>query len=109
MYYILTTAGSSLGYKHREETIAKFKTRKHTEETKAKIKAWSFSPEIGEKISASKGTKVIVSDILTNKNSEYNSIRKAAEGLNTPNSTIRYYAMQNKIYKDRYKIRLIKS
>lgn len=107
-YNILTNAGSSLGYRHREETIAKFKTRKHTEETKSKIKAWSFTPEIGEKISAKKGTKVIVSDMLINKTFEYNSIRKAAEGLSAPNSTIRYYAMQNRIYKNRYKIKLIK-
>ena len=107
-YNILTTAGSSLGYKHKEETIAKFKTRQHTEETKAKIKSWSFTPEIGEKISISKGTKVIVCDVLTNKNYEYNSIRKVAVGLNAPNSTIRYYAMNNKIYKNRYKFKLIK-
>lgn len=36
-YNILTTAGSSLGYKHSPETIAKFKARKHSQETKAKI------------------------------------------------------------------------
>ena len=37
-YNILTTAGSSLGYRHSPETIAKFKARKHSPETKAKIR-----------------------------------------------------------------------
>jgi group I intron endonuclease len=37
-YNILTTAGSSLGYRHSPETIAKFKARKHSLETKAKIR-----------------------------------------------------------------------
>lgn len=36
-YNVLTTAGSSLGYRHSPETIAKFKARKHSLETKAKI------------------------------------------------------------------------
>jgi group I intron endonuclease len=31
-YNILPTAGSNLGFKHSEETLAKFRARKHTEE-----------------------------------------------------------------------------
>jgi group I intron endonuclease len=37
-YNILITAGSSLGYRHSPETIAKFKARKHSPETKAQIR-----------------------------------------------------------------------
>jgi hypothetical protein len=62
--------------------------------------------ETRAKISAENGTKVLVCDLLTNNNSEYDSIRKAASGLNAPYSTIRYYTLQNKLYKDRYKITL---
>lgn len=36
-YNILKVVGSSLGYKHSPETIAKFKARKLSQETKAKI------------------------------------------------------------------------
>lgn len=106
-YNILQVAGcSSLGYRHTKETLAKFKARKHTKETIEKFKAKVFSEETRAKISAEKGTKVLICDLLTNNNSEYDSIRKAAEGLNAPNSTIRYYALHNKLYKDRYKISL---
>lgn len=106
-YNILTIAGSSLGYKHTEATIAKFKARRHTLETIAKFKAKIFDEETRAKISARKGSKVLVYDLSTQNNFEYNSIRKAAEGLNAPNSTIRYCALQNKLYKDRYRITLI--
>ena len=36
-YNILKTAGSTLGFKHTEETINKFRTRKHSEETKKRM------------------------------------------------------------------------
>lgn len=37
-YNILKTAGSSLGYKHSPDTIAKFKARKFSPETRAKMR-----------------------------------------------------------------------
>lgn len=77
-YNILTVAGSSLGYRHTEETITKFKARRHTKETIEMFKAKTFSEETRAKISAVNGTKVIVCDLLTNNISEYGSIRKAA-------------------------------
>lgn len=107
-YNILTTAGSSLGYKHTEEAISKFKLRRHTEETLVKLRAKIFSEETRVKISTAKGSKVLVFDSLTNIETEYASIRKAAEGLEAPNSTIRYCAMNDKLYLDRYKITILK-
>lgn len=106
-YNILTIAGSSLGYKHTEATIAKFKARRHTLETIAKFKAKVFAEETRTKISIKRGSKVLVYDLSTKSKFEYNSIRKAAEGLSAPNSTIRHCALQNKLYKDRYRISLI--
>ena len=44
-YNILLTAGSSLGFKHSLETIAKFKGRKHSDETKAKMREKALTPE----------------------------------------------------------------
>ena len=35
-YNILKTAGSSFGFKHTEETLAKFRARKFSDETKKK-------------------------------------------------------------------------
>jgi group I intron endonuclease len=51
-YNILPTAGSSLGFKHSEETIAKFKCRKHSDETKAKFKCRKHSDETKAKMRA---------------------------------------------------------
>jgi len=106
-YNILTTAGSSLGYKHTKETIAKFKLRKHSEDTLEKFKAKTFSEEHRAKISVANCSKVLVVDLLTNNHSEYDSIRKAAEELGAPYSTIRYYALKGKLYLDKYKITII--
>jgi group I intron endonuclease len=44
-YNILKNAGSLLGFKHSEETKAKFKGRKHSEETKAKMREKALTPE----------------------------------------------------------------
>jgi group I intron endonuclease len=103
-YNILKTAGSSLGFKHSEEAIAKFRARRHTPETLEKFKTKVFSVETRAKISANKGTKVVVSDLLTGETDEYDSIRKAAQGLGAPNSTVRYYIKNQQIFRDRYQI-----
>jgi group I intron endonuclease len=44
-YNVLSKAGSLLGYKHSEETVAKLKGRTLTTEHIAKLKSWSLSPE----------------------------------------------------------------
>ena len=44
-YNILKTAGSSLGFKHSAETIAKLKGRKHSEEAIAKMREKALTPE----------------------------------------------------------------
>jgi len=103
-YNILTTAGSNLGFKHSEETLAKFRARKHTEETLEKFKTRVLSAEARAKISAVKGYKVVVSDLLTGEINEYNSIHMAAKGLGAPYSTVRDYLKNHKIYRDRYEI-----
>jgi group I intron endonuclease len=103
-YNILKTAGNSLGFKHSEDTLAKFRARKHTEETLEKFKTRVLSAEARAKISAIKGSKVVVSDLLTGEINEYNSIHMAAKGLGAPYSTVRYYLKNKKNYQDRYEI-----
>ena len=44
-YNILRTAGSSIGYKHSPESIAKFKARKFSPETREKIRVKTKTPE----------------------------------------------------------------
>ena len=135
-YNILPTAGSSLGYKHTEETLAKFRARKHTEETLAKFRARVQTPEHKAKlkehlasISASKehsersrkrmlkinelkGNPVEVFDVKTNKTSVYTSARQAAKAIGCVHSTILLADKTlrekgvNKLIKKRYLIKI---
>ena len=50
LYNLLQTAGSPLGYKHTEETLAKFRNRVHTEETKKKIRNLRHTEEVKQMI-----------------------------------------------------------
>ena len=75
-YNILQVAGSSLGYKHTEETLAKFSDRTLTEEQKAKLRYHLAKHNSSEeqrakarermlKINETKGIQVEVTDIET--------------------------------------------
>jgi len=118
-YNILTTAYSSLGYTHTEETLAKISKennhmfgQNHTEEARAKMVAAKLgrvlSEELKEKLkvaatgkifteehrlalSASKknNQKVSVLDLQTGTDAIYNSINEAARLLNIPSDSIR--------------------
>jgi hypothetical protein len=99
-YNILQTAGSSLGYKHREETIVKFKARRHTEETKAKILA-----SIATSISVS------VTDLETNVTTIYASAAQAAKAIGCRHKAVleRVHNSQMGPYKGKFIINLYKS
>jgi group I intron endonuclease len=86
-YNILQIAGSSLGYKHTEKTLAKFKVRKLTPEQKARLKehlaSHNASKEQKERsrkhileINKLKGISVEVFDMKTEETSVYPSIVK---------------------------------
>lgn len=124
-YNILPTAGSSLGYKHTEETLAKFRARILTPEHKAKLKkhlaSISASKEHSErsrkrmlKINELKGNPVEVFDVKTNKTSVYTSIRQAAEAIGCVHGTILLADKTlrekgiNRLVKKRYLIKIIK-
>lgn len=105
-YNILTKAGSSLGFKHSPEAIAKIKNRLWTEEKKAKhlehlnrihanpefqanqLDRWKrlnadseFQAKRLERIHSVQSHQVSVFDTLTNKTSVYSSIREAAKAI----------------------------
>jgi group I intron endonuclease len=119
-YNILKIAGSNLGFKHAEETIAKFRNRTHSKETRAKIAVAKLgkdrTQEIRAKIAATMSGKakpegagrssqiISILDILTNIKTEYCSISEAAKALNIDKSIISRYFKNNRksLYKKRY-------
>ena len=100
-YNILKVAGSSLGYKHTEETLAILKERKFTPDHLDKLRAHIVSLNQSEeqrlrgrgrmlKINEAKGIKVEVTDIRTSETTIYNSIRSAAKALSTDLKAMHY-------------------
>ncbi len=117
-YNILKVAGSTLGYKHTEETLAKLRGRKFSPETLAKMRNRKLTEEHKRKIGiamkaavtefnvTTKGMKVLVLDLETNTQEEYPSIRSAAASLNTHMETIRRSIKKNVPYLGKYLISL---
>lgn len=102
-YNILKIAGSSLGHKHTEETLAKFKERKFSPDQLEKLRARLIKLNKNQseeqklrarermlKLNEAKGIKVEVRDLKTNEITVYNSLRQAAEALNTDLKALRY-------------------
>jgi group I intron endonuclease len=124
-YNILSVAGSNLGFKHSEETKAKFFLRKHSEETRRKMsesKKGNNNPikaqseETRNKISVSRkanlsgssqpsSQKIEVLDLETNITTRYDSMREASGALNVNLSSVGQYLLKSKKklpYKGRY-------
>jgi group I intron endonuclease len=126
-YNICKVAGSTLGKKHRPETILKIKASyKYDPKIIAKIKLTKqnnpLNPEIKAKISAAlKGRKhsteaisklrlkastiVFATNIKNNLIVQYSSIIDAATNLNVCTKTIHNYANTGKVLKDIYLIK----
>ena len=114
-YNILKTAGSTLGYKHTEETLAKLRGRVFSPETIEKMKK-RFTEEYRKKLGiamkaavsefnvSTKGVKVEVFNTETNTLVEYLSIRSAANALGAHMETIRRCIKANKLYMGKYSI-----
>jgi len=103
-YNILSKAGSSLGFKHSEETKIKISEarigHKHSEETLAKLRARVNRPSGSGKPSQ----KVEVFDKETNLTTTFDSFRAAAVALDIRPEVIKNYFAKNqsKPYKGRY-------
>lgn len=121
-YNILKKAGSSLGHKHTEETLAKLRGRVFSSETIEKMRNSKLNTKLSEEhkknISiamkaavaefnvTTKGMKVLVVNLETNTSEEYPSIRSTASTLNTHMETIRRCIKANKPYLGKYLITL---
>jgi group I intron endonuclease len=106
-YNILKIAGSTLGYKHTEETLAKFKERKLTSEQLEKLRAHliifnqneklrSNASERMLKLNEAKAIRVEVTDIRINETTIYKSLRDAAKALNTDLKAMHYNERKQK-------------
>jgi len=130
-YNLLKVAGSSLGFKHTEETLKKFKVRKLSdearanlivsstgrvlsEEVKAKIsaarKGVKLSTETREKLSlaaaALRGVRVEVLNIKTGGLEEFLTITEAANALGVSRTTIKNIISTGKVFRDNFIIKL---
>lgn len=129
-YNILEQAGSSLGYKHREETLKLFKERKLTEEARKNLSIAAtgrvLSEEVREKISNKRkgiklseetrikiaeaairsiGVKINVINIETNESLSFDSLTNAAIYLNVSRTAISKALKEGKVLKKIYVIK----
>ena len=115
-YNILRKAGSSLGFVHSQDTIAKFKeisrNRVYSEERKAEFARLNLNrtEEFKEKrllqlleLNMKKGHQIEVLNISTNETNLYSSIRQAASALNISHNTIRRHLESGELFKCTYK------
>jgi group I intron endonuclease len=124
-YNILKIAGSTKGYKHTEETLAKFRARVFSvehiamlKENQSKFNSEEQRAKARERmleINKRKGIRVEVLDLDTNTTTTYDSIRKAAEFIGCAKNAIHCYEKQQQKtgvvtkLKGRYVIKVIRS
>jgi len=126
-YNILEIAGSSLGFKHSEETLELFKNRIISEETRNNLslaatgrilteedkiklseirKGIKLSDETKARMSAVfttlRGVKVIVKNINTNEELEFTSLTEAGKYIGVTRPAIRKYIDTGKPIKNQY-------
>jgi group I intron endonuclease len=108
-YNILSKAGSSLEFKHSQQTLSKFKLRKLTDEAlfnlkKAKVGA-TFSPLAKTNQLLATSHVITIKIVETNSTKEYSSIRAAARELQVSHATLLNYTDKNKLFKGKYIIK----
>lgn len=125
-YNVLEQAGSSLGFKHNEETLKFFNTdRKVSEETKQNLslaatgrilteedkkkisdarKGINLSDETRAKISAAaitlRGVSVTVKNINTNEELEFTTLTEAGKFINVTRTAVKKYLDTGKLIKN---------
>jgi group I intron endonuclease len=128
-YNVLTTAGSSLGYKHTEETLKYFKERVPSEKTRNNLSLAAtgriLSEEIREKISSkhkgkvlsestklkiseyatnTRGVKVIIKNIENNEEFVFESLVNAGKHLGVTRTAIAKALKNDTLIKGIYKV-----
>lgn len=120
-YNILKIAGSSLGHKHTEQTLDKFRARRLTSEQKvklqkhlAKLNARSFTLEQRAKIRwgmakfnvLTKSKKLVFTNVETQEIIKFVSFRDAADKMKISRNTIKKHLNSEELY-GKYKITLV--
>ena len=108
-YNILTKAGSSLGYKHSEETRVKYKLRVLSEEALANLRKAKLGAVLSPLARANQllaSSHVITIENVESKDRiEYSSIRAAARKLRVNHATLLNYVDKDKLFKAKYIIK----
>lgn len=98
-YNIVTTAGSTLGYKHTPESLAKMRDFVLSEEVRER------KARATEKATASIRIPIIVEDLQTNKESEYISLVEAGKAIGVSRAAVSQALINNRLLKKRYFIK----
>jgi hypothetical protein len=98
-YNIVETAGSTLGYKHTEESIEKMINFVLSDEVLARKRLATANATASRRIS------IIVEDIETNEKSEYISLVEAGEALGVSKAAVSQALLNNRLVKKRYTIK----
>jgi excinuclease UvrABC nuclease subunit len=97
-YNIVQKAGSTLGYKHTSESLAKMRDFVLSTEVRDRKALSTVNATAARKIS------IIVEDIETNVKSEYASLTEAGKALGVTKAAISQGLLKNKIVQKRYLI-----
>lgn len=99
-YNIVGLAGSSLGYKHKADTLEKMRNFILSAEAK-NLKATN----VIKYATAANMIPVFVENVRTGEKKEYMSIRAAALDIGVPNPSLCYCLRKNTLYKQTYLIK----
>jgi GIY-YIG catalytic domain-containing protein/NUMOD1 domain-containing protein len=98
-YNIVEKAGSTLGYKHTEESLEKMRNFVLSEEVLAKKRLAT------ENATASRRIPIIVEDLETNEKSEYISLSEVGKALGVSKVAISQALLANRLVKKRYVVK----
>ena len=98
-YNIVSTPGTTLGYKHTEESIKKMRNFVFSEEALARKKLTTINATVARSIS------VIVENVKNGEKFEYKSLTEAGNALKLSKSAISQALLKEKILKKTYLIK----
>jgi hypothetical protein len=97
-YNIVETAGSTLGYKHTSESLAKMRDFVLSDEVRVRKALSTVNATAARKIA------IIVENIETNDKSEYDSLTDAGKALGVSRASISQAILNNRLVKKTYRI-----